>query len=75
MVISPSRIKLRTTGDAAMDLTNDDGAKAFGAPTRAKMRWDKKQSKYVSCANDDNGSRGAQMIRGESSVKMAPHRY
>jgi len=57
--------------DAAMDLTNDDGAKAFGAPTRANMRWDKKQSKYVARANDDDGSRGAKMIRGESGVKIA----
>jgi ATP-dependent RNA helicase DDX54/DBP10 len=57
---------------AAMDLTNDDGAKAFGEPTRARMRWDKKQSKYVSRANDDDGSRGStKMIRGESGVKIA----
>jgi len=57
--------------EAAMDLTNDDGAKAFGAPTRAKMRWDKKQSKYVARANDEDGSRGSKMIRGESGVKIA----
>lgn len=55
----------------AMDLTNDEGAKAFGAPTRAKMRWDKKQSKYVARSNDEDGSRGAKMIRGESGVKIA----
>jgi len=57
--------------DAAMDLTNDDGAKAFGQPTRSKMRWDKRHSKYVARANDDDGSRGAKMIRGESGVKIA----
>ncbi|KAJ4300302.1 ATP-dependent RNA helicase dbp10 [Collariella sp. IMI 366227] len=57
--------------DAAMDLTNDDGAKAFGLPTRSKMRWDKRHSKYVATANDDDGSRGAKMIRGESGVKIA----
>ncbi|AEO66812.1 uncharacterized protein THITE_2115255 [Thermothielavioides terrestris NRRL 8126] len=57
--------------DAAMDLTNDEGAKAFGLPTRPKMRWDKRHSKYVARANDDDGSRGAKMIRGESGVKIA----
>ncbi|KAK4178203.1 P-loop containing nucleoside triphosphate hydrolase protein [Triangularia setosa] len=57
--------------DAAMDLTNDDGAKAFGMPTRSKLRWDKRHSKYVSRANDDDGSKGAKMIRGESGVKIA----
>ncbi|KAH8879662.1 DEAD-domain-containing protein [Thozetella sp. PMI_491] len=59
--------------DAAMDLTNDEGAKSFGEPTRSRMRWDKKQSKYVSTANDEDGSRGAKarMIRGESGVKIA----
>ncbi|KAK4236205.1 ATP-dependent RNA helicase dbp-10 [Achaetomium macrosporum] len=57
--------------DAAMDLTNDEGAKAFGLPTRPKMRWDKRHSKYVSRANDEDGSRGVKMIRGESGVKIA----
>lgn len=57
--------------DAAMDLANDEGAKAFGVPTRSKMRWDKRHSKYVARANDDDGSRGAKMIRGESGVKIA----
>ncbi|KAK4146756.1 P-loop containing nucleoside triphosphate hydrolase protein [Dichotomopilus funicola] len=57
--------------DAAMDLANDDGAKAFGLPTRSKMRWDKRHSKYVARANDDDGSRGAKMVRGESGVKIA----
>lgn len=56
---------------ATMDLTNDDGAKAFGEPARARMRWDKKQSKYVANANDEDGSRGARMVRGESGVKIA----
>lgn len=59
--------------DVTMDLTNDDGAKSFAEPARAKMRWDKKQSKYVSTANDADGSKGAKtrMIRGESGVKIA----
>ncbi|KAL1903525.1 ATP-dependent RNA helicase dbp10 [Sporothrix stenoceras] len=63
--------------DATMDLTNDDTAKAFGVPTRSKLRWDKKQGKYVARANDDDGSRaqggkgGGKMVRGESGVKIA----
>ncbi|KAI1127356.1 ATP-dependent RNA helicase DBP10 [Nemania abortiva] len=63
---------------ATFDLTNDDGAKAFGVPTRAGLRWDKKNAKYVSRANDEDGSRvqakkggGARMVRGESGVKIA----
>lgn len=64
---------VEATRDVTMDLTNDDGAKAFGAPARAKMRWDKKQNKYVNTANDADGSRGAKsrMIKGESGVKLA----
>lgn len=61
--------------DVTMDLTNDEGAKNFGVPTRARMRWDKKAAKYVSRDNDDDGSRsnsaGKRMIRGESGVKIA----
>ncbi|KAI5920187.1 P-loop containing nucleoside triphosphate hydrolase protein [Camillea tinctor] len=58
--------------DAAMDLTNDEGAKSFGVPTRARMRWDKKAAKYVSRDNDEDGSRGgARLVRGESGVKIA----
>jgi ATP-dependent RNA helicase DDX54/DBP10 len=57
--------------DAAMDLTNDEGAKSFGLPTRSKMRWDKRHSKYVARTNDEDGSRGVKMIRGESGVKIA----
>ncbi|CEI40251.1 ATP-dependent RNA helicase DBP10 [Fusarium venenatum] len=54
-----------------MDLTNDENAKSFGEPTRSKMRWDKKSRKYVSRENDDDGSKGAKMVRGESGVKIA----
>ncbi|KAI1409608.1 ATP-dependent RNA helicase DBP10 [Hypoxylon sp. FL1857] len=61
--------------DVTMDLTNDEGAKNFGLPTRARMRWDKKAAKYVSRDNDEDGSRsnagGKRMIRGESGVKIA----
>jgi len=55
-----------------MDFTNDDGAKSFAEPARAKgMRWDKKNSKYVARANDEDGSKGKKMIRGESGQKIA----
>ncbi|KAI8953682.1 ATP-dependent RNA helicase DBP10 [Xylaria longipes] len=64
---------------ATFDLTNDEGAKSFGVPTRAGLRWDKKNAKYVSRTNDEDGSRsqakkggsGAKMVRGESGVKIA----
>ena len=58
--------------DVAMDLANDDGAKGFAQPSRPSgMRWDKKSKKYVARANDDDGSKGAKMIRGESGQKIA----
>lgn len=57
--------------DVAMDLTNDETAKSFGAPARAKMRWDAKGKKYVNRDNDEDGSKGARMIVGESGVKIA----
>jgi ATP-dependent RNA helicase DDX54/DBP10 len=58
--------------DAAMDLHNDEVAKSFGVPTRVDRRWDKKAKKYVSTANDEDGSRRgkARMIRGESGAKI-----
>jgi len=57
--------------NVAMDLNNDEGAKSFGVATRSKMRWDKKSRKYVARENDEDGSKGAKMIRGESGVKIA----
>ena len=55
-----------------MDLGKDDGAKSFAEPSRPRgMRWDKKSKKYVSRANDEDGSKGAAMIRGESGHKIA----
>lgn len=57
--------------DATMDLTNDESAKAFGQPTRSKMRWDAKGKKYVSRENDEDGSKGGKLVRGESGVKIA----
>lgn len=60
---------------ATFDLANDDGAKSFGVPARAGLRWDKKDAKYVSRANDEDGSRAqggkGRMVRGESGVKIA----
>ncbi|KAL9613707.1 MAG: hypothetical protein Q9167_001784 [Letrouitia subvulpina] len=57
---------------AAMDLNNDEGGKAFAEAHRPKgMRWDKKSKKYVARANDEDGSKGAKMIRGESGQKLA----
>lgn len=57
--------------DVTMDLTNDDGAKAFGLPTKSKMRWDQKSRRYVARTNDEDGSKGSRMIRGESGAKIA----
>ncbi|OIW32053.1 DEAD-domain-containing protein [Coniochaeta ligniaria NRRL 30616] len=71
-VHSGSQVNFVTAArEVAMDMTNDEGATAFGVPTRAKMRWDKKNSKYVSRDNDEDGSKGAKMVRGESGVKIA----
>ncbi|KAI4763745.1 ATP-dependent RNA helicase dbp10 [Aureobasidium sp. EXF-3400] len=56
---------------ATMDLANDD-TKAFGAPSKAGgQRWDSKSRKYVSRANDEDGSKGTKMITGESGLKIA----
>ena len=58
--------------DVAMDLAGDDGAKGFAQPSRPNsMRWDKKSKKYVARANDEDGSKGAKMIKGESGQKIA----
>ena len=57
--------------DATMDLGNDETAKAFGQPTRSRLRWDAKSKNYVSRENDEDGSKGAKMVTGESGVKIA----
>jgi ATP-dependent RNA helicase DDX54/DBP10 len=60
--------------DASLDLLNDEGARGFAQPMRAgtRMRWDKKGKKYVSTANDEDGSRGGgKLVRGESGLKIA----
>ena len=63
---------LSAARSATMNLTNDDGTKAFAEPSRAKgMRWDKKSKKYVSRANDEDGSKGTKMVKGEGGQKIA----
>ncbi|TQS33168.1 hypothetical protein Golomagni_06494, partial [Golovinomyces magnicellulatus] len=57
--------------DATMDLGNDETAKGFAEPNRQRLRWDKKSKKYVSRDNDEDGSKGAKMVVGESGVKIA----
>jgi ATP-dependent RNA helicase DDX54/DBP10 len=57
---------------AIMDLTNDDSGKGFAQAHKAKgVRWDKKAKKYVARTNDEDGSKGAKMIIGESGQKIA----
>mgnify|MGYP005989160427 CR=1 FL=1 len=57
--------------DATMDLGNDESAKGFAQADRQRLRWDKKSKKYVSRNNDEDGSKGAKMVVGESGVKIA----
>ena len=54
---------------AAMDLDKDEISRNYGEPSR--MRWDKRGKKYVSQANDEDGSRGKRAIVGESGQKIA----
>ncbi len=55
---------------ATMDFTNDETAKGFGE-ARGIMRWDKRQKKYVARQNDDDGSKGKRLVKGESGAKIA----
>jgi ATP-dependent RNA helicase DDX54/DBP10 len=55
---------------ATMDLGMDEAGKAFGE-ARGIMRWDKRQKKYVARQNDDDGSKGARLVKGESGAKIA----
>jgi len=55
---------------AEMSLVNDE-IQGFADASKPRMRWDKKSKKYVSRANDEDGSKGAKMIRGESGQKIA----
>ncbi|KAL4957281.1 P-loop containing nucleoside triphosphate hydrolase protein [Aspergillus filifer] len=58
------------TRDAAMDLQADEGGKGFGE-ARTLKRWDKRHKKYVSRQNDEDGSKGTKLVRGESGAKIA----
>ena len=55
---------------ATMDLDIDEAGKAFGE-ARSIMRWDKRQKKYVARQNDDDGSKGTRLVKGESGAKIA----
>lgn len=55
---------------ATMDLGQDESAKSFGE-ARGVMRWDKRHKKYVSRQNDEDGSKGKRLVRGESGAKIA----
>jgi ATP-dependent RNA helicase DDX54/DBP10 len=55
---------------AEMSLVNDE-VKGFADASKARMRWDKKSRKYVARANDEDGSKGAKMVIGESGQKIA----
>ncbi|KAJ4165245.1 hypothetical protein LMH87_006883 [Akanthomyces muscarius] len=57
--------------DVTMDLGGDESSKSFGEANRQRLRWDKKSKKYVSRQNDEDGSKGAKMVTGESGVKIA----
>jgi ATP-dependent RNA helicase DDX54/DBP10 len=54
-----------------MDLTNDE-SRSFAEPSKARgFRWDKKSKKYVARANDEDGSKSAKMVIGESGQRIA----
>lgn len=56
--------------NATMDLLGDEGGAGFAEP-RTMKRWDKRHKKYVSLKNDEDGSKGAHLVRGESGAKIA----
>lgn len=62
---------MESARNVTMDLTNDEGAKSFGVPNKAKMRWDQKSRRYVAAVNDEDGSKGNRLVRGESGAKIA----
>ncbi|KAJ5159448.1 ATP-dependent RNA helicase dbp10 [Penicillium canariense] len=55
---------------ATMDLNGDEGQKNFGEQ-RSIMRWDKRHKKYVARQNDEDGSKGDRLVRGESGAKIS----
>jgi ATP-dependent RNA helicase DDX54/DBP10 len=56
--------------NATMDLNGDEGKRGFGE-ARSIMRWDKRHKKYVARQNDEDGSKGSRLVRGESGAKIA----
>ncbi|EPY53472.1 ATP-dependent RNA helicase Dbp10 [Schizosaccharomyces cryophilus OY26] len=52
---------------AVLDLSNDEG---IHQTNRSGQRWDPKKKKFVNTINDEDGSRGVKLIRGESGVKL-----
>ncbi|KAL4918374.1 P-loop containing nucleoside triphosphate hydrolase protein [Aspergillus aurantiobrunneus] len=58
------------TSNATMDLQADDGGRGFAEAGRVK-RWDKRHKKYVERQNDEDGSKGTRLVRGESGAKIA----
>ncbi|KAF7167853.1 hypothetical protein CNMCM5623_001016 [Aspergillus felis] len=61
---------VQASRSATMDLAGDDGGRGFGE-ARTLMRWDKRHKKYVARQNDEDGSKGARLVRGESGAKIA----
>lgn len=55
---------------ATMDLGADKSSKTF-SENRQVMRWDKRHKKYVRRENDEDGSKGRKLVRGESGAKIA----
>ncbi|KAJ5083371.1 ATP-dependent RNA helicase dbp10 [Penicillium angulare] len=55
---------------ATMDINADEGHRGFGE-NRSTMRWDKRHKKYVARQNDEDGSKGTKLVRGESGAKIA----
>jgi ATP-dependent RNA helicase DDX54/DBP10 len=55
---------------ATMDLQGDDGGRGF-AEAGSTKRWDKRHKKYVARQNDEDGSKGSRLVRGESGAKIA----
>ncbi|TGZ84250.1 DEAD-domain-containing protein [Ascodesmis nigricans] len=56
---------------ATLDLTLDSSSGFREAHKARGVRWDKKAKKYVRRENDEDGSKGAKMIIGESGQKIA----
>lgn len=62
---------LEAARGATMDLSTDQDRGMNEASKARGLRWDKKGKKYVARANDEDGSKGQKMIRGENGLKIA----